>query len=106
MNKQFLLSKVVEFRGYNVNNGTVELYDSEYRDFIDEVYEPVVVCGYTYNSGALIESVDPIAFGCGKSDYESELTSELEQAVDNEDFDSIEFEEGFDIDEYLENLEV
>jgi len=103
MDKQFILSKVVEFNGYTVNSGEVSLTSTEYCDILDEIYEPVSVCGYTHMAGSLLESANPVAFNCGKSDYEGSIQADLEYAIDNEDWYSMKFEDDFNIDEYLEN---
>ena len=53
-----------------------ELTDSEYEDYLDELYGEVEVCGCNYSAGRTLREVDPTAFRCGKSDYESEQDSE------------------------------
>jgi hypothetical protein len=90
---------VTKFKGYDVTNGEVDLSESEYEDILDEIYEPVVICGMTYNVGAILSGVDPVAFRCAQGDHESELTSELEDQLENEDDSDIEFEEELDEDE-------
>lgn len=50
-----------------------ELYPSdmtnEYKDFLNDVYGEVYVCGYTYEAGSVLADVDPIAFRCGMADW-------------------------------------
>lgn len=43
--------------------------EEEYRDLLDECYEPVSVCGYTYDAGRALQSLDPIAFCEGVLDW-------------------------------------
>lgn len=91
------IDNVSSFRGFDVRGGEVRLGDSEYIDYLNEIYGDVEVCGYTYGAGDVLESQDPTAFRCGKCDYESEIQSELEEQLSREDSADIEFIEG---DEY------
>lgn len=91
---------VKTFRGFDVTNGEVELSNEEYGDYIDEIYEPVKVAGMKFNVSRILEELDPVAWRCGKGDYESELDSELQAAIDNEDDSEIEW-----IDDELEEDE-
>lgn len=96
---------VKTFRGYDVTNGEVDLSDSEYEDILDELYGTVEICGMTYNVGSTLSGIDPVAFRCGKGDYESQLQSELEEQLSNEDDDDIEFIEELDEEEEEEDEE-
>lgn len=91
------IDNVSFFRGFDVRGGEVSLSDSEYIDHLNEIYGDVEVCGYTYGAGDVLESQDPVAFRCGKGDYESEIQSELEDQLSREDNADIEFVDG---DEY------
>jgi hypothetical protein len=88
------VDNVKTFKGFDVENGEVSLSDSEYVDYLDDVYGDVQVCGMTFGSGSLLQDADPTAFRCGKGDYESELQSELETQLSKEDSDDIEFIDG------------
>ena len=73
-----------------------ELDEQEYQDILDEIYGDVEVCGMTYGSGYVLRELDPIAFRCGKSDYESEQDSEnprFECGVCGDEFDGNNAEE-------------
>lgn len=85
------IDNVKSFRGHDVENGELSMYDSEYVDFLDEIYGDVEVCGQTFGSGSLLQDADPVAFRCGKSDRESSIQSELEEQLENEDDSDIEF---------------
>lgn len=85
------VDNVKEFRGFDVDGGEVSLSDEEYASYLTDIYGDVRVCGQLFDSGDLFKDVDPIAFGCGKSDYESALTTELEEAIENEDDQEIVF---------------
>lgn len=43
--------------------------EQEYMEFLDDVYEEVDVCGYKYEAGRLLQSIDPIAFRCGMFEW-------------------------------------
>lgn len=88
------IDNVNTFRGFDVSNGEVSLSDSEYVDYLDEIYDDVQVCGMTYSAGSTLEAMDPCAFRCGKGDYESQLQSELEDQLEKEDSDGIDFIDG------------
>ncbi len=85
------IKNVKTFRGFNVVNGQVDISNSEYMEFLNDVYEPVNICGMEYDAGNALEAIDPVAFRCGLSDYESEIQSELEDAIESEDDSEIEW---------------
>lgn len=85
------VDNVSEFRGYTVSNGEIDLTDREYGDVLDDEYGDVNVGGLTFSTSDVIENCDPVAWRCGKADYESHLLSELERQLDREDDSDIEF---------------
>ena len=87
------IQNVASFRGFTVTNGQVDISDSEYMEFLDEVYGDVTICSMTYSAGAALEACDPVAFRVGLGDYESEIQAELEEAIENEDDSEIEWAE-------------
>jgi len=50
-----------------------DVSDEEYEDYLNDLFGEVYVCGTNYDSGRLLKEIDPVAFRCGKSDYESGL---------------------------------
>jgi hypothetical protein len=92
-------NNVKSFKGYDVVNGEVQLSDSEYIDLLDEVYGDVKIGSLTYSAGSVLEAVDPIAFNCGKGEEESVHQADLEEQLENEDDNDIEFIEELDEDE-------
>lgn len=88
------IDNVKSFRNFDVDNGEVSLSESEYVDYLNEIYGSVEVCGQTFDQGDLLQDADPTAFRCGKSDYESQIQSELEDQLSKEDSDDIEFIDG------------
>ena len=87
----FNINNVDTFKNFNVVNGQVDVSESQYADYLDDTSESVVVCGITFSTSTILRECDPIAFRCGLSDYESEIQSELEDAVENEDDSEIEW---------------
>jgi hypothetical protein len=90
----FNIANVVSFRGFDVRNGQIDIGTDEYIDMLNEIYGDVIICGYTYGHGNALEAIDPVAFRCGLGDYESEIQSELEEAIENEDDSDITWEDG------------
>lgn len=88
------IENVSTFRSFDIVNGEVSLSNSEYKDFLNEMYGSVTVCGQEFDQGDLLEDADPVAFRCGKSDYESQIQSELEEQLNREDSSDIEFIDG------------
>lgn len=41
-----------------------ERTEEEHRDFLDEIYGEVKICGMTFDSGRALQLLDPIAFRC------------------------------------------
>lgn len=87
------IQNVKAFRGFTVTNGQVDISESEYMEFLNDVYGEVTICGMTYSAGAALEACDPVAFRVALGDYESEIQSELEDAIENEDDSEIEWAE-------------
>jgi hypothetical protein len=61
--------------------------DGEYRDLLDELYGDVEICGMTFSSGYALKELDPIAFDCGKNDYETGTPSKWECGACNEEYE-------------------
>lgn len=101
----FNINNVSSFRGFDVRNGQVDVSESEYEDYLDEIYGKVEVCGMTYSAGRALRLLDAVAFRCGLGDYESEIQTELEDAIDNEDGGEIEWEDGKSPEELAEDFE-
>jgi uncharacterized protein YjaG (DUF416 family) len=65
-----------------------EISDEAYRDLLDEIYGDVTICGMKFSSGRALQELDPIAFNCGKVDYESGEPSKWVCEACAEEFDS------------------
>tara|TARA_R110002020_G_scaffold291323_1_gene506782 strand:+ start:338 stop:508 length:171 start_codon:yes stop_codon:yes gene_type:complete len=53
-----------------------EVSEEEYDEILDDCYGEIEVCGLTYWASSLLKCIDPIAYRCGLSDYESSLEEE------------------------------
>jgi len=89
--KNATIENVNKFRGFDVVNGQVDISTDEYIEMLNEICEEVTICGMTYSAGTALEAVDPVAFRCSLGDYESEIQSELEDAIENEDYSDIDW---------------
>ncbi len=52
-----------------------EMSEEQYRDMLDEIYGDVEICGQRFSSGRALQELDPTAFRCGQTDYESDQPS-------------------------------
>jgi len=43
--------------------------DDSYREWLDSMDGPIVVCGIEFDASRILEELDPIAYNCGYSDY-------------------------------------
>ena len=76
----------------NIETFEYSCTDGEYDEMLDEIYGDVEICGMNYSSSQALKELDPIAYRCGKGDYES-----------NYDLDNC--EEYSDLKDELESLE-
>lgn len=60
--------------------------EEEYEELLREEYGDVEICGYVYDAAYALREVDPIAYQCGLSDFETdkydERSSYLEDGID------------------------
>lgn len=88
--KQAIYAKQVEIRNFSY-----ESTDDEYDSYLDGCYGDLNVCGSTFSASYALKNLDPTAYRCGKSDYDSEkdlddvpeyvrLTEELEELEEQE----------------------
>ena len=71
---------------YEAEDAAYEVAERTYDDMLDDCYEDVNVCGYTYSPSVALERLDPIAYRCGLSDYHNSLLSDIEEVeIDDED---------------------
>ena len=68
--------------------------DSMYREMLDEIYGPVSIAGYEYETSQALADVDPVAYRCGFSDYISSLLEDVLTEKDGKYYWTDELEEG------------
>lgn len=56
--------------------------ENYYDEMLDEVYEEIEICGYSYSASIALYRVDPTAYYCGKSDWEDSMASDLEYELE------------------------
>lgn len=54
-----------------IDNFEYECSDDEFSDWIDSIYPEVTIGSLTFSPSDIMKELDPIAYRCGKSDYES-----------------------------------
>ena len=82
----------IENKQHEIDSFEYEISESDFDEFLDEIEQPVTVCGMTFYPSDILKNCDPIAYRCAKSDYES-----------NYDLDDV--EEYADLKDELEALE-
>jgi len=45
-----------------------EIDEKGFEDTLNEIYEPVDICGMTFDQGRILRELDPIAFRCAMAD--------------------------------------
>ena len=53
-----------------------EVSDEEYDEFLDDCYGPFEIGGIKFYASRVLAELDPIAYSCGKYDYEDGLGEE------------------------------
>lgn len=75
----------------NAYEKDLELTDDEYKEILNDTHPDVTICGMVYSQGDILAEIDPVAFRCGKNDYEGCNESKVwacgkcESEYDNED---------------------
>lgn len=84
---------------YNLNNFEYTITDDEYDQMIDYTETNVTVFGIEFSPSEVLKQLDPVAYRCGKSDYEASFDiTELAEYKDLE-------QEVTDLKEHIEYLE-
>lgn len=89
----------IEAKQSEIDNFEYECSESEYDEMLDDCYPNVEVVGMTFYPSDVLKSCDPIAYRCGKSDYESEY--DVSDCADYQDLEA----ELLQLEEHLESLE-
>lgn len=76
----------IENKQSEINNFEYEISESDFNEFLDEIEQPVNVCGMQFYPSDILKSCDPTAYRCAKSDYESNYDlDEVEEYTDLKD---------------------
>jgi len=89
----------IEAKQSEIDNFEYECSESEYDEMLDDCCPTVEVAGITFYPSDVLKSCDPIAYRCGKSDYESEY--DVSDCADYQDLEA----ELLQLEEHLESLE-
>jgi hypothetical protein len=54
------------------------LMEDYFNDMLDDCYQDVTIAGLSYSASVAFMRIDPIAYRCAMSDYESSLRTEYE----------------------------
>ncbi|UYL04640.1 hypothetical protein EBOKLHFM_00020 [Klebsiella phage KP13-26] len=100
--KQAIYAKQREIRNFSY-----ESTDDEYDSYLDGCYGDLDVCGSTFSASYALKNLDPTAYRCGKSDYDSEkdLDDVPEYVTLMEELEELEDKET-DLENEIEELEV
>ena len=86
------VNQQIKDKQHEIDSFEYSCTDDEYDEMLDEIYGDVEICGMTCSSSRALKLLDPVAYRCGKIDYES-----------NYDLDNC--EEYNDLKDELESLE-
>ena len=86
------INQQIKDKRHEIDSFEYSCSDDEYDEMLDDVYGDVEICGMTYSSSRALKLLDPVAYRCGKIDFES-----------NYDLDDV--EEYTDLKDELESLE-
>lgn len=73
----------------------------DFKNYLDDIYNEVQICGYGYSVGRAFELVDPIAFKCAYDEWLDSQDHDYEREYPDVDFDTLPEEvEDFEIQVY------
>lgn len=89
-----------------IENFEIDKSEEEYDEWLDSLYEPYEIGYIKFSASRILSELDPIAYNCGKSDYEDTLdvTDEPEYQELEEELNTLE-EELQDLEEELAEME-
>lgn len=89
-----------------IRNFSYEMTEEEYDAMLDECYEEIEICGALFSASYALKNLDPVAYRCGKSDYEG--SKDLEEVPEYialvEELEELE-EKETDLENEIEDLE-
>lgn len=85
------LLEAIKAKQAEIDGFEYESSESDYDDFIDEMYGSIDIAAGTFSASKILKECDPTAYRCGKADFDS-------------NFDVCEVEEYTDLEKELEDL--
>lgn len=64
------------------------LDDSEYDEFLDEIYGPIMVGNMAFCASRILSELDPIAYRCGFADWADTMPHKWQCSECDEEYDS------------------
>jgi chaperonin cofactor prefoldin len=96
----------IENKQSEIDSFVYEISESDFDEFLDEIGQPVNVCGMKFYPSDILKSCDPIAYRCSKSDYESNIDlDDVAEYVDLKDELEVLESELEDLESELEDLQ-
>ncbi|MEG2914928.1 MAG: hypothetical protein RR839_00615, partial [Oscillospiraceae bacterium] len=71
--------------------------DEAYAEMIDDTNEMVIVCGMEYYPSTVLKEVNPIAYNCGFSDFQSSIIDDITYEIENAEIGDTIKNYGFEI---------
>lgn len=100
------LKAELESKQKEAENWEVEISDEQYDDMLDECYGEVQIAGMPYLTSYALKELDPTAYRCGKSDFESGMDNtddlkfvELQDEIEELESDIAELESQIELKE-------
>lgn len=56
--------------------------DLYYDDYLNETNDYVKVCGFEFDPSYALKELNPVAYSCGKSDFEGYIREEVEESLE------------------------
>jgi len=63
--------------------------DNDFIEFINDIEPAVTICGLTFSPGDILKEMDPVAFRCFKSDYESSMEEDENLSIQIDEYSHI-----------------
>lgn len=85
MKKYFLNEEEITEEEFNkqLEGCIAEYIDNNYDDLLDEDNEEYQIGYLTFSASDVLKNCDPVAYRCGKNDYESSLLEDAQYELEN-----------------------
>jgi DNA repair exonuclease SbcCD ATPase subunit len=100
------LKAELESKQKEAENWEVGIDDEQYDDMLDDVYGEVQIAGCSYSTSYALKKLDPTAYRCGKSDFESGMDNrddpkyqELQEEIEELESNIADLEERIELEE-------